>query len=166
VSAGAATPAPTVPLLREAFAPPREWEPLAHEVVNPAEEEAVAWVCGLLTTGQADLDTQDEADLSLLPTLTRTWMRRGEQLKLRAPGSPNAKRSVSAATDLGEGATLGIAPREARIALYLIGVAAWAVTGLSSIFAATVVVAASLATLTVIQRVAHLASAFNDIKKG
>jgi len=70
------------------------------------------------------------------------------------------------AESLGERATVGIAPREARIALYLIGVAVWAVTGLSSIFAATVAVAASLATLTVIQRVAHLASAFNDIKKG
>jgi hypothetical protein len=66
----------------------------------------VAWVCGLLEGGQADLYGQDEADLALLPTLTRTWMLRGEQLKLRAPGSPNSKRSVSAATDVGEGTTL------------------------------------------------------------
>jgi len=105
VSAGAATPAPPASLLRAAFAPPREWGSLEHEVVNPADKEAVAWVCGLLTTGRADLYSQDEADLSLLPTLARTWMLRGQQLKLRAPGSPNAKRSVSAATDLGEGVT-------------------------------------------------------------
>ena len=75
-------------------------------MVNPADKPAVEWVCGLLATGQADLYSQDEADLALLPTLTRTWMLRGQQLKLRAPGSPNAKRSVSAATDLGEGTTL------------------------------------------------------------
>jgi hypothetical protein len=105
VSAGVATPAPLPALLREAFASVREWPALKHEVVNPAEPAAVAWVCGLLTAGQADLYAQDEADLCLLPTLTRTWMLRGQQLKLRAPGSPNAKRSVSAATDLGEGVT-------------------------------------------------------------
>ena len=66
---------------------------------------------------------------------------------------------------LGEHASVGVAPREARIALYLIGVAAWAVTGLSSIFAASVAVAAFLAVLTVIQRIAHLASALSE-KKG
>ena len=107
MSAGVATPAPRRPLLREPFAPvPEAWPALEHEVVNPADPAAVAWVGALLTTGQADLYAQDEADLCLLPTLTRTWMLRGEQLKLRAPGSPNAKRSVSAATDLGEGVTL------------------------------------------------------------
>lgn len=68
------------------------------------------------------------------------------------------------AESLGEGASVGIAPREARIALYLIGVAAWAVTGLSSIFAATVAVAAFLATVTVIQRIAHMANALNAKK--
>jgi hypothetical protein len=54
---------------------------------------------------------------------------------------------------------VGIAPREARIAIYLIGVAAWAVTGNIQLFAVAVVVAALLATLTVIQRVAHMARA-------
>jgi phosphatidylinositol phosphate synthase len=63
------------------------------------------------------------------------------------------------AESLGEGATVGIAPREARIAIYLIGVAAWAVTGNLQLFAVAVVVAAFLATVTVIQRVAHIASA-------
>jgi CDP-diacylglycerol--glycerol-3-phosphate 3-phosphatidyltransferase len=63
------------------------------------------------------------------------------------------------AESLGEGASVGVAPREARIAIYLIGVAAWAVTGNSQLFAVAVVVAAFLATVTVIQRVAHMASA-------
>ena len=63
------------------------------------------------------------------------------------------------AESLGEGATVGIAPREARIAIYLIGVAAWAVTGNLQLFAVAVVVAAFLATVTVIQRVAHMARA-------
>jgi hypothetical protein len=106
LNAGAKTPPPATPLLRSGFAPTRVWPPLEHEVVNPADQSAVEWVCQLLESGQADLYTQDEADLRLLPTLTRTWMPRGQQLKLRAPGSPNSKRSVSAATDVGEGATL------------------------------------------------------------
>jgi hypothetical protein len=104
--AGASTPTPTPQWLRQERPAAREWTPLVAEVVNPADQEAVAWVCELLTGGQADLYTQDEADLCLLPTLTRTWMLRGQQLKLRAPGSPNAKRSVSAATDVAEGTTL------------------------------------------------------------
>jgi hypothetical protein len=106
LSAGAHTPAPEPSLLRSEFARTRVWTPLEHEVVNPADKQAVAWVCRLLASGQADLYTQDEADLRLLPTITRTWMLRGQQLKLRAPGSPNPKRSVSAATDVGEGETL------------------------------------------------------------
>jgi CDP-diacylglycerol--glycerol-3-phosphate 3-phosphatidyltransferase len=63
------------------------------------------------------------------------------------------------AESLGEGASGGVAPREARIAIYLIGVAAWAVTGNLQLLAVAVVVAAFLATVTAIQRVAHLASA-------
>jgi CDP-diacylglycerol--glycerol-3-phosphate 3-phosphatidyltransferase len=69
------------------------------------------------------------------------------------------------AESLGEGATVGLAPREARIAIYLIGVAAWAATGNSQLFAAAVVVAAFLATVTVVQRIAHMASALDE-KKG
>jgi DDE superfamily endonuclease len=106
LSAGAKTPACQAPLLREGFAPPHVFPPLEHEMVNPADPQAVAWLCDLLERGRADLYTQDEADLRLLPTLTRTWMLRGQQLLLRAPGSPNSKRSVSAATDVGEGVTL------------------------------------------------------------
>jgi CDP-diacylglycerol--glycerol-3-phosphate 3-phosphatidyltransferase len=69
------------------------------------------------------------------------------------------------AESLGESASVGIAPREARIALYLIGVAAWTVTGVSSLFAAAVAVTALLAVITVIQRIAHMASALKE-KKG
>jgi len=69
------------------------------------------------------------------------------------------------AESLGEGASVGVAPREARVTLYLVGVAAWAVTGFSSFFAAAVALAAFLATLTVLQRIAHMANALNE-KKG
>jgi CDP-diacylglycerol--glycerol-3-phosphate 3-phosphatidyltransferase len=69
------------------------------------------------------------------------------------------------AESLGEGASVGLAPREARIAIYLVGVAAWTATGNPQLFAAAVALAAFLATVTVIQRIAHMASALNE-KKG
>jgi CDP-diacylglycerol--glycerol-3-phosphate 3-phosphatidyltransferase len=69
------------------------------------------------------------------------------------------------AESLGEGATVGLAPREARIAIYLIGVAAWVVTGNPQLFAAGVALAAFLATVTVLQRIAHMAKALDE-KKG
>jgi phosphatidylinositol phosphate synthase len=69
------------------------------------------------------------------------------------------------AESLGERASVGLAPREARIAIYLIGVAAWAVTGNPQLFAAGVAVAALLATITVIQRIAYMATTLNE-KKG
>jgi hypothetical protein len=71
-------------------------------VVNPADRRAVAWLCELLLSGRADLYGQDEADLALLPTLSRAWMPRGQQLKVPAPGT-NQKGSVSAAVDLSAG---------------------------------------------------------------
>jgi len=69
------------------------------------------------------------------------------------------------AESLGEGASVGLAPREARIAIYLVGVAAWAVSGKPQLFAAAVAVVALLATITVIQRIAHMATTLNE-KKG
>jgi transposase len=42
---------------------------------------------------------QDEAELSLFPTLTRMWMLRGQQQKIRAPGVHPPKRHECAATD-------------------------------------------------------------------
>jgi hypothetical protein len=99
VSAGAATPAP------DTSGPALLLPAVRHEVVDPADKAAVRWRCDLLAAGRADLYAQDEADLALLPTLTRTWMLRGEQLQVPAPGT-NAKRSVSCATDLAQGTPL------------------------------------------------------------
>lgn len=97
MSAAAKTPPVEPSLLPKPALPP-----VLHEVVDPADEAAVQWLCGLLAAGRADLYGQDEADLALLPTLTRTWMRRGEQLRVPAPGT-NQKYSVSVAIDLGDG---------------------------------------------------------------
>src|SRR5574341_1552488 len=47
----------------------------------------------------ADVYVQDEAELSLFPTLTRMWMLRGQQRKIRAPGVHPPKRNECAATD-------------------------------------------------------------------
>jgi len=100
LSAGASTPAPDPNDLAIPVLPV-----VRYEVVDPAEKEAISWLCDLLAAGRADLYAQDEADLALLPTLTRTWMRRGEQLRVPAPGI-NEKRSVSCAADLAAGALL------------------------------------------------------------
>src|SRR4051794_7087113 len=101
LSAGAATPP-----VREGF--PYRCFPLPdvpQEVVDPGDAEDIAELCKLLRKGRADLYVEDEADLALLPTLTRTWMPRGEQQKVRAPGT-NQKRSVAAATDVATGCAL------------------------------------------------------------
>jgi hypothetical protein len=79
--------------------------PVTRDVVDPADQPQIAELSGLLRTGRADLYGQDEADLALLPTLMRTWMPRGAQLKVRAPGT-NEKCSVSAGIDLAAGALL------------------------------------------------------------
>jgi hypothetical protein len=101
VSVGASTPAlPVGPVPIPAALPV-----MRHEVVDPADPAQVGWLTGLLAAGRADLSAQDEADLALLPTLTRTWMPRGAQRRVPAPGI-NRKRSVSAATDLAAGALL------------------------------------------------------------
>jgi len=47
----------------------------------------------------ADVYVEDEAELSLFPTLTRTWMLRGQQRKVRAPGVRPPKRHECAAAD-------------------------------------------------------------------
>jgi hypothetical protein len=100
VSAAASPPTPAPPAALPAPLPA-----VRQEVVDPADPAAIAWLGDLLARGLADLYGQDEADLALLPTLTRTWMRRGHQLKLPAPGT-NEKRSVSAISDLGDGGLL------------------------------------------------------------
>lgn len=65
------------------------------------------------------------------------------------------------AESLGLTASVGLAPREARLALLVLGVAAWAATGSLQLFAAAVVVVAFLSTITAIQRVAHVARSLN-----
>lgn len=66
------------------------------------------------------------------------------------------------AESLGLGASVGLAPREARLALLVLGVAAWAVTGNLQGFAAAVVVVAFLSTITTIQRIAHVARSLSS----
>jgi transposase len=51
---------------------------------------------------------QDEAELSLFPTLTRMWMLRGRQKKVRAPGVRPPKRHECAATDWRTGAIVRV----------------------------------------------------------
>lgn len=63
------------------------------------------------------------------------------------------------AESLGLGASVGLAPREARLALVILGVAAWTVTGSLLPFAAAVAVVAALSTITAMQRIAHVARA-------
>ena len=58
---------------------------------------------------------------------------------------------------LGLSATVGVAPREARVVLLLLGVALWAVSGQRAVFTLVIAVTAILATVTVVQRVAHVA---------
>lgn len=47
----------------------------------------------------ADVYVEDEAELSLFPTLTRMWMLRGQQRKIRAPGVRPPKRQEYGAVD-------------------------------------------------------------------
>lgn len=100
MSAGAT--APPVP----STGPPLPLLPAVRsETIDPADKDGISWLCSLLACGRADLYGQDEADLALLPTLTRTWMPRGAQRQVPAPGN-NEKCSVSCATDVGDGGLL------------------------------------------------------------
>jgi CDP-diacylglycerol--glycerol-3-phosphate 3-phosphatidyltransferase len=65
------------------------------------------------------------------------------------------------AESLGLTASVGLAPREARLAVLVAGVAAWAVTANVQLFAAAVAVVAFLASITTIQRIAHVARSLN-----
>jgi phosphatidylinositol phosphate synthase len=57
---------------------------------------------------------------------------------------------------MGVGATVGPAPREARIVIFLLGLAAWAVFGLELVFAAGVLIVALLSSVTLLVRVVHV----------
>lgn len=56
----------------------------------------------------ADVYVQDEVELSLFPTLTRTWMPRGQQRRVRAPGVHPPKREEVAAIDWRSGVIVRI----------------------------------------------------------
>ena len=60
------------------------------------------------------------------------------------------------AESLGVGASIGPAPREARIVIFLIGLAAWAVFDLLALFVAAVVALALRSTITFVLRVVHV----------
>ncbi len=68
------------------------------------------------------------------------------------------------AESLGVSATVGVAPREARLVIFLGGLGVSALLGSASIFAAAVVAVAVLATLTLLQRIAHVARALRSPK--
>lgn len=63
------------------------------------------------------------------------------------------------AEQAGINATVGAAPREARLVILLIGLGAWALLGSPGLFTAAVIIVAILATLTLIQRVVLVARA-------
>jgi CDP-diacylglycerol--glycerol-3-phosphate 3-phosphatidyltransferase len=60
------------------------------------------------------------------------------------------------AESLGVGASVGPAPREARIVIFLIGLAAWAIFDLQPVFVAAVIVLAVLSSITFLLRVVHV----------
>jgi len=66
------------------------------------------------------------------------------------------------AESLGIPASVGLAPREARLMLFVLGVAAWAITANSQLFAAALAVVAFLSTVTTLQRIAHVANALRN----
>jgi CDP-diacylglycerol--glycerol-3-phosphate 3-phosphatidyltransferase len=60
------------------------------------------------------------------------------------------------AESLGLDARVGLAPREARTMLLLLGVALWWVTGALAAFTLTITISGLLAGITVVQRIAHV----------
>ncbi len=60
------------------------------------------------------------------------------------------------AESLGVKATVGPTPREARIVIFLIGLAAWALLDLQVLFVGTVVALAALSSITFLLRVVHV----------
>ena len=65
------------------------------------------------------------------------------------------------AESMGLKANVGLAPREARLTLLLIGIGIWGVLGPFVVFTAAVAIVALLSTVTWLQRVAHVAAALN-----
>src|SRR5207237_456968 len=69
------------------------------------------------------------------------------------------------AESLGQSATVGPAPREARLVIALVGLGLWAATGVVAAFTAAVAIVALLSTFTFIQRVA-LVAARHRVRRG
>jgi CDP-diacylglycerol--glycerol-3-phosphate 3-phosphatidyltransferase len=66
------------------------------------------------------------------------------------------------AESLGLTATVGLAPREARLTILVLGVAAWTATANLQLFAAAVAVVALLSSITAVQRIVHVARSLNS----
>jgi CDP-diacylglycerol--glycerol-3-phosphate 3-phosphatidyltransferase len=60
------------------------------------------------------------------------------------------------AESMGVGASVGPTPREARIVIFLLGLAAWALFGVELAFAAGVLIVALLSSVTLLVRVVHV----------
>ena len=60
------------------------------------------------------------------------------------------------AESLGVSASVGPAPREARLVIFLVGLAAWALFGLQALFVAAVLALALLSSITFVLRVVHV----------
>jgi CDP-diacylglycerol--glycerol-3-phosphate 3-phosphatidyltransferase len=69
------------------------------------------------------------------------------------------------AESLGVAANVGFAPREARLTIFLVGLGIWAILGLPRVFAAAVVVIALLSIVTLLQRIAAVATALRTEKE-
>lgn len=70
------------------------------------------------------------------------------------------------AESMGATAAVGLMPREARLTILLIGVGLWGVVGLYVLFVAAVAGVALLSVITLLQRIAYVASALNTTPKG
>ena len=66
------------------------------------------------------------------------------------------------AESLGQTASVGLAPREARMVLVVLGLLAWAVSADSQLFVTAFAAVALLSTATVIQRMAHVIGALRN----
>jgi CDP-diacylglycerol--glycerol-3-phosphate 3-phosphatidyltransferase len=66
------------------------------------------------------------------------------------------------AESLGLTASVGLAPREARMVLIVLGLLAWAVSADSQLFVTAFAAVALLSTATVIQRIAHVIGALRE----
>lgn len=66
------------------------------------------------------------------------------------------------AESLGISASVGLAPREARMVLLVLGLAAWAVSANAQLFVTAFAAVALLSTATVIQRIAHVVGALRN----